>query len=282
MNSFFPKIKIHPIIYIFIIISLLTGTFVHLFLILFIVLFHELGHYIAARFFNWRVSHIQLWIFGGVLVTEEHSQRPIHEQMIVTLAGPFQHLLLYGLIFLFYYGHSLSTPLIETMFMYNTIILLFNFLPIWPLDGGKLLFLLFCLLLPFRKAHEWTIKFSIVSSTLLFVLQAFVYPLTLSAALIMVYIILENWAEWRQRFYIFIRFLLQRFYQPAKKRKIVHLKVPAHKNLIDILSSFQISKTYNINVIYDKKEFFILSEQDCLESFFKEKDYHKPIGLLKR
>src|SRR5690625_1832492 len=97
---FIPPIQIHPIILIFMIISLLTGSFLHLLIIFLIVLIHEFGHYIAARFFRWRISHIKLWIFGRVLVTEEYTDRPLREQLIVTLAGPAQHLLLYAIIFL--------------------------------------------------------------------------------------------------------------------------------------------------------------------------------------
>src|SRR5690625_2968700 len=66
-----------------------------IFIILVIVFIHELGHFLAAKYYGWRVLHINLWIFGGELVTEEHSERPLFEQVVVTLAGPFQHLLIY-------------------------------------------------------------------------------------------------------------------------------------------------------------------------------------------
>src|SRR5699024_11983500 len=57
-----------------------------------IVLFHELGHYGAAKFFKWRIKGIMLWIFGGVMDTDEHGNKPFHEDIIVTVAGPLQHL----------------------------------------------------------------------------------------------------------------------------------------------------------------------------------------------
>src|SRR5699024_12020095 len=87
-----PPIHIHPILIIFIIISFVTGTFLQLFIILSIVLFHELGHYGAAKFFKWRIKGIMLWIFGGVMDTDEHGNKPFHEDIIVTIAGPLQHL----------------------------------------------------------------------------------------------------------------------------------------------------------------------------------------------
>src|SRR5699024_6932825 len=90
-----PPIHIHPILIIFIIISFVTGTFLQLFIILSIVLFHELGHYGAGKFFKWRIKGIMLWIFGGVMDTDEHGNRPFHEDIIVTVAGPLQHLYIY-------------------------------------------------------------------------------------------------------------------------------------------------------------------------------------------
>ena len=149
MIKYVPTIKIHPIIVIFLLIAFITGTFIEIFTIISIVFFHELGHFFAARFFNWRVLHIKLWIFGGVLQTEEHSFRPLIEQAIVALAGPFQHVYIYIAIFLCSYFQLLPSYLLQVIFMYNTIILLFNLLPIWPLDGGKLLFILLSLLLPY-------------------------------------------------------------------------------------------------------------------------------------
>lgn len=68
-----PTIYIHPILLIFFVIAFLTGTFTELVIILSIVLIHELGHYTVAHVFKWRIKHIMLWVFGGVMQTEEHG-----------------------------------------------------------------------------------------------------------------------------------------------------------------------------------------------------------------
>src|SRR5699024_8922415 len=134
-----PPIHIHPILIIFIIISFVTGTFLQLFIILSIVLFHELGHYGAAKFFKWRIKVSMLWIFGCVMDTDELGNKPFHEDIIVTVVCPLQHLFIYLFLFIDSLGQIqlISTPIWDKVFLYNTLILLFNLLPIWPLDGGK-------------------------------------------------------------------------------------------------------------------------------------------------
>lgn len=94
-----PKIHLHPILIIFIIISVITGTFIDLSIILSIVFIHELGHFLMARHFKWRIRGIMLWVFGGVLDTDEHGNRSIKEEALVTVAGPFQHVIIHLLLF---------------------------------------------------------------------------------------------------------------------------------------------------------------------------------------
>ncbi|MDY0396867.1 site-2 protease family protein [Virgibacillus halophilus] len=146
-----PPVHIHPTLYIFMGIAFLTGTFVQLFILFSVVIFHELGHYFMALRFKWRVQRVMIWVFGGVMETEEHSNKPVKEDMLVTLAGPFQHLIIYGLLYLCAAGDYLPRVYIEEIATYNTFILLFNLLPIWPLDGGKLLFCLFSIVFPYQR-----------------------------------------------------------------------------------------------------------------------------------
>src|SRR5699024_6775939 len=136
-----------------------TGTFVHLFTLLSIVLIHEFGHYLAARHYKWRIYSIVLWVFGGVMKTDESGNKSIREDIIVTVAGPLQHLFIYFLIS----GCSFLLPehIVTMAHYYNSAIFLFNLLPIYPLDGGKLVFYCLSIFIPFRKAHYYTVVFSI-------------------------------------------------------------------------------------------------------------------------
>lgn len=96
----------------------------------------------------------------------------------------------------------------------------------------------------------------------------------------MIYLLLENLAEWKQRFYLFIQFLLQRKYRRASRQRFSYLTVPENMQLIDVLSSFMLEKNYRIKVL-DKNNFEReISEDQCLESFFKNPLSHEKIGNL--
>lgn len=280
VNKYLPVIKIHPIILIFIIIAILTGTIMELVLILSIVLFHELGHYFAAKLFDWRIRHIMLWVFGGVMETDEHGSRPLHEEAIVTMAGPFQHIIIYLLIYILSHFNLLPPSLVDIALFYNTIILLFNLLPIWPLDGGKLLFICLCIYKPFRFAHKWVIRISMICSGLFLFLQLFFYPFTLSAFLIMIFIVMENWTEWKQRHYVFIRFLIQRYDGQSSVRKIDKIVVSYNSKLMDIFSQFMWDRKHAIYIVYPTNKRLLIDESDCLRSYFYEKRHNESIGSI--
>src|SRR5699024_3982048 len=119
-----PPIHLHPILMLFIAIAFLTGTFVELLIIFCIVLFHELGHYSMALLFKWRIQGIVLWIFGGVMETDEYGSRPLYEALLVTIAGPFQEIVLYFILSLGMLVNFLRSSMSEmTLYRYSLILL---------------------------------------------------------------------------------------------------------------------------------------------------------------
>ena len=265
--NFFRMIHIHPILIIFILLSIITGTFVQLFILLFIVVIHELGHYLAAIFYNWRIHSIVLWVFGGVMKTEELGNKSIKEDIIVTVAGPLQHIVILFLISSF--SFLLPDTVVQMALQFNLIIFLFNLLPIYPLDGGKLVFYTLSIFIPFRKAHSYTVVFSLFACISIMLLQVLLLPFTLSAFLLIIFLFIENRAEWKHHYYIFIRFLLNRLNNPPTLLKKEQLIVPAQYRLIDVFSLFKRNKTHEISV-KDTMD-TTLSEQQSLHLYFKEK-----------
>lgn len=277
-----PSIHIHPVLLLFIVIAMLTGTFVELILILSIVFIHELGHYTAAIYYHWRIKNIVLWVFGGIMNTEEHGSKPIKEELIVTLAGPFQHFFIYIVIYLLSITTNIPLSIIDMALYYNTMILLFNLLPIWPLDGGKLIFLVLSRYLPFRKAHHYTIFLSVGATVLFLIVQFVFFPFTLSAFFILIFILMENRLEWKRRFYVFIRFLLNKYDGDEIVRKVESLTVPSHLSLINVFNYFKREIHYAIYVTYPDNSRLQIDENDCLHTYFYEKDYRKNVGDIGR
>jgi Zn-dependent protease len=105
------------------------------------ILLHELGHAFAGRLFKAHVSHIELTGFGGVAHFERSLPRSVLARTIIYLAGPATNLGLWlGFDALAQQAFAqglwmLSVPL-DVLSGANLILLIFNLLPAYPLDGG--------------------------------------------------------------------------------------------------------------------------------------------------
>lgn len=280
INNLIPQIRIHPILVVFIIISILTGTFVEMFIILAIVLIHELGHFTAAAYYKWRIRQIMLWVFGGVMDTDEQGNRPVWEEFIVTIAGPFQHLVIYLIVAIASSLSLLPSSLIESILFYNTTILVFNLLPIWPLDGGKLLFFLFTKKFAFQRAYHSILIWSAILCLIALIVQVLIFPFTLSAFLLMLFLLLENHSEWKKRHYVFIRFLLGRFKNKERNKAVIPIMVPAQYKLMDVFSYFSRDVKHSICIQMPNAKQIVIDENECLRSYFYDKNYDKTIGEI--
>jgi len=108
------------------------------------LILHELSHSLVARRFGLRVGGITLFVFGGVAELEQEPESPKSE-LWIALAGPAMSLLLAGLFLIasiMLNGSGISKPL-EIVFTYlaliNFILAVFNLVPAFPLDGGRVL-----------------------------------------------------------------------------------------------------------------------------------------------
>ncbi|MEA3338174.1 MAG: site-2 protease family protein [Chloroflexota bacterium] len=152
--------------------SLVTGAIygVLLVLLLFvIVVFHELGHGITAQYFNIPVRDITLLPLGGVARLERQPDTPWQE-LLVAIAGPAVNfalmLILLPLLFavmavqdvnsasqvLSTYTSISLLGLVTFLVLTNLILGVFNLLPAFPMDGGRILRSLLSLALPFTTA----------------------------------------------------------------------------------------------------------------------------------
>ena len=109
------------------------------------VLLHELGHAFAARGLGIPVTGITLFIFGGVAQIAHGARRPSAE-LKVALAGPLVSLLIAGACFLagpaMPRGQAvqiMAVAIVRYLAVINMALLVFNLLPGFPLDGGRVM-----------------------------------------------------------------------------------------------------------------------------------------------
>ena len=103
------------------------------------ICFHELAHAYIARKYNLAVVSITLFIFGGVAQIKGEPPHPKAEFRIA-IAGPTSSLLL---ALLFFFTSMNTAGWIKALFAYlaqiNFIIAVFNLIPGFPMDGGRVL-----------------------------------------------------------------------------------------------------------------------------------------------
>ncbi|MBT2606010.1 M50 family metallopeptidase [Peribacillus frigoritolerans] len=275
------KIRVHPTLWFVIGIAILTAHFVEMMMLLLIVFIHEMGHAVCAQHFKWRIKSIQLLPFGGAVETEEYGNKSLKEDLAVVLAGPLQHVWLIGAAFLLYFFTIIPYELYQPFLYMNLMLLIFNLLPIWPLDGGRLLFIGISLYCTFLEAQKHTLHFSAVFAVLAFLTWIILDPLNLNIWLIIFFISLSLVMEWRQRYYAFIRFLLQRHYGHTNDlAKLKPISVDSQEPIYKVLELFQRGCKHPVIIMKNGKESGSLDETEILHAYFSEKMTNGKIGDL--
>ena len=134
------------------------------FLLVFLcVLLHEFGHAFAAKAYGIRTVDITLLPIGGVARMERMPEKPVQE-LVVAIAGPLVNVVIAGalLLVLAVTGNldfgELSDPTrfnaLWALLYTNVMMVVFNLIPAFPLDGGRVLRALLATRLSYARATQ--------------------------------------------------------------------------------------------------------------------------------
>ena len=138
------------------------------------VVLHEFGHAVTAKYFGIRVPYITLLPIGGVAQLERMPQKPLQE-FLIAIAGPMVNFVLAALLAplaTLAFGlkvqnggaaasaqsllAQMQTPGLTGLLLYlaatNLLLGLFNLLPAFPMDGGRILRALLAMSMPYVQA----------------------------------------------------------------------------------------------------------------------------------
>lgn len=152
------KIKLNLNIFLFLILFFITNQIDVYALVMVFALIHELAHLICGVILGFKPGAFKIMPLGFSIEFEtnvqDYNKKIIKsnilsvKNILIALAGPFINLIIVimGLIF------SIDTNIIYA----NFLILIFNLLPIYPLDGGRILINILKIFYGNRKANKYT------------------------------------------------------------------------------------------------------------------------------
>lgn len=147
-----------------------------------LVTLHELGHSFAAQYYGVPVKQIVLSPIGGVAQLREMPDKPVQE-LVIAAAGPAVNfavaLIMLALIPVF--GLTISNPLavlggqsgfgLESLFsyifVYNIFLALFNLIPAFPMDGGRILRALLAMRMDYVRATDLAANIGRIAAVLM-------------------------------------------------------------------------------------------------------------------
>ena len=244
IKLFLNKIHISKYTYLIIILSCLTGLIKELIIIGTLVIFHELGHFITSYIFKWNIKKISIYPFGGIISYDEKIDMPLIEELLITISGPLNQLLTFFILYILYKLYFITDNYFNIICNYNYVILIFNLLPIVPLDGSKLLNILLNKIYSFKNSYLLTILISII-----FLILFINYFNNYSYYLIITFLIYNIYNYIRNKDLIFNKFILERYlYKNNYKKyyKINNIKKMKRnkKNLIKKNNIYLTEKEY--------------------------------------
>ena len=173
MKNILTKIEFH---YTYIIMALglvLTGHFINLIVFTSLIIIHELGHYITSIIFKYKVDKIIIYPYGGVTKLNTIINTNITKDLLVAVSGIIFQTLYFIIIFFLYKNNLIREYTYNLFLLYHKSMLIFNLLPILPLDGGKILNLILSKIISFNLSNKLTIYISLI--TIIIFLQSNTY-----------------------------------------------------------------------------------------------------------
>lgn len=209
------KVQIHNSTYIFLLISFLAGYFEYMYLFLLIIFVHESGHAIFSYIINFKFDKIIIYPFGGITIYNEDLNISTNKELFVLLGGITFQILFYLLIVFLYNNFYITNHVYQIIKKINILLISFNFLPILPLDGGKLLNIILDKIFSYRLSNIISIIISILFIILFIYINKTLFSLLLTIFLIKCIII-----EYINIKYKYNKFILERYINDYNFNKI--------------------------------------------------------------
>ncbi|GAA0531964.1 CBS domain-containing protein [Halorubrum ejinorense] len=168
------------------------------------VLLHEFGHSLVAMRYGYEIESITLWLLGGLASFKEFPEDWKHEFWIA-IAGPLVSVAVgvacFGVVFVLPAGTGGSVGVNAALFVFgylallNVVLAVFNMLPAFPMDGGRVLRALLARNQPHAQATQRAASVGKVFAFLMGIIGLFTFQLLLIVLAFFIYIAASGEAQ---------------------------------------------------------------------------------------
>lgn len=256
-GSKYLKIEFHRTFLVMALGFVLTGYYLNLIIFTSLILVHEMGHYVMAMINGFNVEKIIIYPYGGLTKISDMINRDICEELLVATSGVIVQYLFYLVIVILYREGIVREYVYNLYGLYNNQMIFFNMLPIYPLDGSKIFSLIMDKYFPYYRANIITMMVSFVS--IFIIILASVYSNSYSNVMVMFLLFTYLYKFYKNRKYIYQRFLLERY--------LYKIEYPSIRVINGIRNMFK-NKSH---VIFVKNTY--IEEKEVLSNLFKDNEF---------
>ncbi len=270
------KFRIHPLFYLFGLYYAFTGRIFIFVIYTVCAVVHELGHSFSASALGYRLKRITLMPFGAMLTGDAENLKPA-DQLKIALAGPLVNLGV-GLLFVaLWWIFPEFYPYTDVAVEANLSLAIINFLPVFPLDGGRILRAL--LLAKFKPKTVNGVCRGIGLAFALGLLSLFItscfYTVNLSLLFFTLFAIAGAFERNEENAYVRVYSTLseERLKRGVEYKKLGVDKSVTVKKLISLLDVNAINEV----VVYDNDKPLAVLGQQKINKIMENNDLYSPI-----
>ncbi len=276
-------LRVHPATFLFFIILLLTGYISVIIPYVIAVTLHELGHAYVAKKLGYNLDKIWILPFGACLSFEDFSFNP-KDEIKIAFAGPIVNLILLLFVMTLWWINPITYVYTYTFAIANFSIAFFNLLPVYPLDGGRVLTGILRLQYKPKKVYKIACFLNYIFSLIfliLFIISIFTH-INFTLCLVSISLFVSTFEGKFQGKYSPILFK----YSQKKEQKIMGIKnfcVPSSTPFYKVLPEINSHKYNLIYVLYPNQNLKLITEKQfqkiletcSLENSFDDLYYKK-------